>query len=133
MQDYHKLEIWQRAMDYAVAVYQFSEALPQLERFNLTDQLRRAVSSIPLNIAEGAACSGNTEFGRFLGYAYRSAKEVVTALELARRLFPALPEPSLDQLIDEGEQLSRMVHSFISRVDRARTHPGSSVRPTQNS
>ena len=52
VQDYHELEIWQRAMTYAVEVYRFSSQLPDDERYNLTAQLRRAVTSVPLNIAE---------------------------------------------------------------------------------
>jgi four helix bundle protein len=57
----------------------------------LTAQLRKAVASVPLNIAEGSGCSTDGEFARFLGYAYRSLKEVVTGLELCQRLYGALP------------------------------------------
>lgn len=121
MQDYHKLEVWQRAMDYAVAVYRFSAELPDRERFSLTDQLRRAAASVPLNVAEGSGCGANAEFERFLGYAYRSTKEVVTALELAQRLFPSLPAASSTALIDEGNQLSRMLHTLMTRVRATRS------------
>jgi len=51
------------------------------------------VTSAPLNIAEGCGAV-KTEFGRFLGFAYRSLKEVVTALELCERLCPSLPSAS---------------------------------------
>jgi four helix bundle protein len=66
MQDYHQLEIWQRAMAYAVEIYRFSAQLPDAERYNLTAQLRKAVTSAPLNMAEGAGCTTNGEFARFL-------------------------------------------------------------------
>ena len=69
MQDYHQLEIWNRAMDYAVAVYKFVTTLPEQEKYNLSSQLRRAVTSAPLNIAEGCGTASNTEFSRFLGIA----------------------------------------------------------------
>jgi four helix bundle protein len=55
MQDYHQLEIWNCAMDFTVAVYKFAAGLPQEEKYNLASQLRRAASSVPLNISEGAA------------------------------------------------------------------------------
>ena len=42
MQDHHQLDIWQRGMSYAVALYEFSAGLPNDERYNLTAQLRRA-------------------------------------------------------------------------------------------
>jgi len=116
MQDYHQLDIWTRAMDYAVAIYQFASSLPEQEKYNLTSKLRRAVASAPLNIAEGCGTASNTEFGRFLSYAYRSLKEVVTALELCQRLYPLLGEaPS--PLIDEGNQISRMTYNLMQKVD----------------
>ena len=42
MQDYHQLDIWNRAMDYTVAVYEFAAYLPAEEKYNLASQLRRA-------------------------------------------------------------------------------------------
>ena len=116
MQDYHQLDIWNRAMDYAVAVYQFAASLPEEEKYNLASQLRRAVTSAPLNIAEGCGTASNTEFGRFLSYAYRSLKEVVTALELCQRLYLLLRERS-SSLIDEGNQISRMTYNLMQKVD----------------
>jgi four helix bundle protein len=116
MQDYHQLDIWQRAMAYVVQIYEFSGQLPQDERFNLTAQLRKAATSVPLNIAEGSGCTTNGEFARFLSYAYRSLKEVVTCLELCQRLHPSLRAQSVTALINEGNQISRMTHSFMQRL-----------------
>src|ERR1700751_3636211 len=99
MQDYHQLDIWNRAMDYAV--YKWVASLPEHEKYNLASQLRRAVTSAPLNIAEGCGAGSNSEFARFLGFAYRSLKEVVTALELSERLYPSLPPDQVQSLIDE--------------------------------
>jgi four helix bundle protein len=64
-QDFHQLEIWNRAMDYTVKIYEFTTSLPAEEKYNLASQLRRAAASVPLNIAEGSASSTNTEFSRF--------------------------------------------------------------------
>ena len=84
--------------------------------YNLAAQLRRAATSVPLNIAEGSGCSTDAEFARFVGYAYRSLKEVVTGLELCQRLYQSLPGPPATALIDEGNQISRMAHSFMQRL-----------------
>ena len=116
MQDYHQLAIWQRAMDYTVRVYQFVAQLPDAERYNLVAQLRKASTSVPLNIAEGAGCAGQVEFARFLSYAYRSLKEVITSLELCRRLYPAVSPKTVAELIDEGNQLAKMTHTLINRL-----------------
>jgi four helix bundle protein len=117
MQDYHQLDIWNRAMDYAVSVYELAARLPMEEKYNLASQLRRAATSAPLNIAEGCGSTSNSEFGRFLGYAYRSLKEVVTALELCQRLYPSPPPPRTQSLIDEGNQISRMTYNLMQKVD----------------
>src|SRR2546426_5289301 len=90
MQDYHQLDIWHRAMAYTVDIYRFTMQLPDVERYNLSAQLRKAATSVPLNIAEGSGCTTNPEFARFLGYAYRSLKEVITCLELSQLRYPAL-------------------------------------------
>jgi len=119
VQDYHKLEIWQRAMGYAAEIYQFSAQLPDSERYNLTAQIRRAATSVPLNIAEGSGCTTNGEFARFLGYAYRSLKEVVTCLELCQLLYPTLPPGGIAELIEEGHRVSRMTRTLMQRVGRA--------------
>jgi four helix bundle protein len=121
MQDYHQLEIWQRSMAYVADLYQLATDMPESERFNLASQLRKAATSVPLNIAEGAACSTSGEFGRFLGYAYRSLKEV-TCLELCERLYPNLSAETLSTLIDEGHQISRMTHRLVYRLSPAQSH-----------
>ena len=123
MQDYHQLDIWNRAMDYAMAIYQFVATLPEEEKYNLASQLRRAVTSVPLNIAEGCGTTSNTEFARFLGFAYRSLKEVVTSLELCERLYPSMPRHRMQPLIDDGNQISKMTYALIQKVD-----PGNLLR-----
>lgn len=110
------MDIWQRGMAYTVDIYRFATRLPVGERYNLTAQLRKASTSVPLNIAEGADCTTNGEFSRFLGYAYRSLKEIVTCLEVCQRLYPTLPVRIVDGLIDEGNQIARMTHSLMMKL-----------------
>ena len=111
MQDHHQLDIWNRAMDYAVAIYKFSAGLPAEEKYNLTSQLRRAATSV-----EGCGAAGNAEFCRFLNYAYRSLKEVVTVLELCQRLYPSLDHDRIPALIDEGTQISKMIYTLMRKL-----------------
>jgi len=102
-------------MDYAVKIYEFAADLPAEERFNLASQFRRAAVSVPLNIAEGCGCSTDAEFARFIGYAYRSLKEIVTCVELSERLH-SIPQKASAALIDEGNQIARMTHTFMQRL-----------------
>ena len=119
MQDHRQLEVWQRGMNYVVRLYEFSADMPADERYNLTSQLRRAAVSVPLNIAEGAGCTSAAEFARFLGYAYRSLKEVDTCLELCRRIYPTLPTaPRIADLSAEADQIARMTHALARRLAR---------------
>jgi four helix bundle protein len=63
----HKdLVVWQRAMDLVERVYAETQHFPLSEQYSLTNQIRRAVVSIPSNIAEGTARNSNKEFIQFL-------------------------------------------------------------------
>ncbi len=73
-------------MDFCISVYDTTKRFPKEELYGLTSQLRRATTSIPLNIAEGSACRTKNEFSRFLYIALRSQYEVVTILILAHKL-----------------------------------------------
>jgi four helix bundle protein len=66
--------------------------------------------------AAGCGCSSGAEFARFVGYAYRSLKEVLTGLELCQRIYPSLPASNVATLFDKGNQISRMAHSLMHRL-----------------
>ena len=53
MKDYKKLIVWQKGHDNANLVYDFTKFFPKEERYGITSQIRRAVVSVPNNIAEG--------------------------------------------------------------------------------
>src|SRR5688572_9795877 len=85
--DYRDLIAWQKAMTLAEVVYRETAEFPLEERYGLTAQMRRAVVSIPSNIAEGQGRrSTDDEFARFLRIALGSNCELDTQLELALRL-----------------------------------------------
>lgn len=86
MRDFHKLIIWQRSHQLALKVYSISKLFPKDELFGLTSQIRRAVSSIPTNIAEGCGRASNRDFAHFLQIAIGSAAEVEYELLLAHDL-----------------------------------------------
>lgn len=53
MQDFRKLEAWQKSHSMALRTYAKTATFPRAELFDLTSQMRRAAVSIPANIAEG--------------------------------------------------------------------------------
>lgn len=94
------LPVWQQAMSLVEAVCRLTATFPADERYGLTAQLRRAVVSIPSNIAEGAARSSTGELGHFLGIALGSAAEVETQLELAKRLSMTVETSAATDLLE---------------------------------
>lgn len=80
---FEKLEVWKLAIDMADEVHLLTRAFPKEEMFSLTSQMKRAADSVSLNIAEGSTGQSDPEQRRFLGYAQRSALEVVNCLYLA--------------------------------------------------
>jgi len=82
--DFENLRLYQRALEYVDFVYRVTRTFPKEEMFSLTDQFKRAASSICLNIAEG---SGGTkaEFNQYLKIARRSTRECVAISELSCR------------------------------------------------
>ncbi len=84
--NFRNLKIYQRAIEFAVEIYKLSKTFPREELYGLTGQIRRAVTSISLNIAEGSGSNSEKEFKRFLEIALRSDYEVMTCLEIALRV-----------------------------------------------
>ena len=83
---YEELVVWQKAMELVRLVYQATRRFPVDERFALTDQLRRAVVSIPSNIAEGNGRGSNKDYAHFLSIARGSLYETMTQLRIAKDL-----------------------------------------------
>lgn len=82
---FEKLEVWQDSMEIGYEVHLATRKFPKDELYVLTPQIKRAADSIALNIAEGSTGQTNAEFSKFLGYAIRSAIEVVSCLFIAKR------------------------------------------------
>ena len=115
MRKFRNYKVWQRGMDFVEVVYRASANFPQDERFGLTSQLRRAVVSVPMNIAEGAGSSTDKEFAKFVGYSLHSTYEVMTAIELAERLGFFASEVK-DGLLDEADQIAAMLASLKKKL-----------------
>ena len=108
-------EVWQRAMAFTVEIYQESQKWPSDERFGLISQIRRATTSIPLNIAEGSGNESNQEFCRFLQYALRSDYEVMTAIDIARGL-KFLDDERADALLGEASEIAAMIVGLMKHL-----------------
>ncbi len=113
---FEKLIIWQRAMDYGENIFQLSNQFPEVEKFNLTSQIRRAVDSIALNISEGSIGQSNLEHKRFIGMATRSLAEVVTCLHKASRR-KYISDLEFNEHYDFAYNLMNMMIAFKSKIN----------------
>ena len=88
MDSYKDLIVYQRSYKLAIKMYQEVEKrMPVTERYGLTSQIKRAATSIPLNIAEGyAKASGQKETKRFLQMAKGSSAEMEVLLDMIKDL-----------------------------------------------
>jgi four helix bundle protein len=82
---FEKLEVWSLALEYVDLIYHLAENLPISEEYNLKSQIRRAATSIALNIAEGSTSQTDAEQVRFINMAIRSLVETVACQHLINR------------------------------------------------
>lgn len=82
---FEQLEVWKLALDYIDLIYAVANELPKSEEYNLKSQIRRAATSVSLNIAEGSTGLSDTEQARFLSIAIRSLIETVACLHIIHR------------------------------------------------
>ena len=102
-------------MDLVVEVYNLTKMLLKEELYALTNQLRRAVVSIPSNIAEGNGRHTPTDYIRFLAIARGSKSEVETQLEICVRLNYITPEQVQKAMVLCSE-VGRMLNSMIQKL-----------------
>ncbi|HBH25145.1 MAG TPA: four helix bundle protein [Cytophagales bacterium] len=106
----HKdLKIWKNSISLVKDVYELANKFPAHERYALSAQIRRSSISIPSNIAEGAARSGDKEFIRFLYISIGSLSELETQLMIAKEI-GYIVNPKIFQELDN---LRMSILSFI--------------------
>lgn len=115
MRDFHKLIIWQRSHQLTLAVYRISKSFPKEEIFGFISQMRRAVSSIPTNIAEGCGRASNKDFAHFLQIAIGSATEVEYQLLLAHDI-NYINDDDYQALTDETVVVRKMIIKYQSEL-----------------
>ncbi len=111
---FRDLIVWQRGMEIARTIYTETNKMPKAEVFSLTSQMRRAATSIPMNIAEGFGRHSRPEFIRGLRIAVGSLLELMTSYEIATTLNMIKPvQATLDLLAEEA----RLLHSLIKKLE----------------
>ena len=117
VRNYRDLEVWQTAIEFAVANYGLSRTFPRSELYGLTGQLEKAAVSIATNIAEGHGRGSPREFLRFLSYGRGSLRECETVLIIANRIGYSKAETN-QALLSTADHIGRMLHGLSASVAR---------------
>ena len=113
--NYRELIVWQESIKLAKAVYKLTEKFPRQETYALADQIRRAVVSVPSNIAEGQARKAPGDFRRFLHISLGSLAEVDTQLILAQE-FGYLSKEDIDSMDEQIQTLRKKLYALINSL-----------------
>jgi four helix bundle protein len=112
---FEKLDVWNKAIDYADQVYSLSKSFPSDERFGLTSQMRRSAVSISSNIAEGSGRSSDKDFARFIEIGYGSLMECVSQSYIATRQ-DFMQATEFERMHTYAEELARMLSGLRSTL-----------------
>ncbi|KKQ74258.1 MAG: S23 ribosomal protein [Berkelbacteria bacterium GW2011_GWB1_38_5] len=113
---FEKLNVWSESRIFIKEIYRLTAKFPVKEQFILVNQLKRAVISIALNIAEGSDKKSDKDFIRYLRTSLGSINEVVTCLYIAKDLC-YLNNNNFNVLYDSANKLSAMINSLIRKID----------------
>lgn len=118
-ESYRSLEAWKKGMRLASAIYKVTASWPVDERFGLTSQIRRAVVSVPSNVAEGQGRLGKAEMRHHLSMAHGSLCEVETLLDLGAEI-GILDQEERNSLLTDTAEVGRILRGFIMSLERIR-------------
>lgn len=116
---YRDLVVWQKAMQLSLEVYAVTNAFPDVERFGLTNQLRRAAVSVPSNIAEGYGRGSQADYLRFLRTARGSLAEIDTQMLIAERLH-FMDEGRYQHMLTMINECGRVLAGLIRSLESER-------------
>ena len=110
--NFQDLIVWQKAHQFVLAVYGYTEKFPQNELYGLTSQLRRSAVSIPANIAEGFKKKTRPDKAKFMNIAQGSLEETRYYLILSKDLHYG----DNSQLKNQLEEVSKLLHAYLSSI-----------------
>lgn len=109
---FQDLIVWQKAHQFVLSIYKFTENFPKSETYGLTLQLKRAAVSIPANIAEGFKKKTKPDKARFMNIAQGSLEECRYYLILAKDL----EYGDSSGLTSHLEEVSKLLQAYLSSI-----------------
>ncbi len=112
MYKFERLRVYEDSLSLVEEIYKLTKLIPKTETFALVDQIKRASTSIVLNIAEGSGSDSDKGFKNFLRIALKSLYETVACLKLVNRLFKINTEIYLQKCELVGRELNGLIKSL---------------------
>ncbi len=112
MYNFEKLLVWQEAMKLSEMAYEIAKKLPVEEKFALSDQLRRASTSVCLNIAEGSGSKSRKFFASFIEISIKSLYETITIFKLIERIYKVNCTKELEQC----DLINKLAHGLLNSI-----------------
>ncbi len=109
---FQDLVVWQKAHEFVLSIYRYSESFPKNELYGLTSQVRRSAVSVPSNIAEGFKKKTKPDKVRFLNIAQGSLEECRYYLILAQDL----DYGETSKLMEKLEEVSKLLEAYLSSI-----------------
>ena len=106
--DYKNLDVYKESKTLVLIVYRLLKKFPKEEQYALCDQLRRAVISVPSNVAEGSGRRSSKEQVHFLEIAYGSLCEVDCQLDIAHEL-GYITDAESEKVIEQLQKISAII------------------------
>ena len=113
--NYRDLVVWKRSIELVKVTYKLMRFLPKEETYALSNQIRRAVVSIPSNIAEGNGRASSKDYARFLSMARGSKYELETQLLICVELC-YLTQEQITHAMNLSEEIGRMLNVLIAKL-----------------
>ncbi len=114
---FQKLKAWQEAKKLVVDVYRLLDCFPKFEKYAICDQIRRAVVSVPSNIAEGSGRKSLKEQIHFLEISYGSLMETYNQLLIAIDL-TYITEESVEAIKPSIDAVAKMINGLSSSFSK---------------
>lgn len=122
MKSYKELNVWRLSIDLTLKLYRVTQAFPDIEKFGLVSQIRRAAVSIPANIAEGWGRGRTKEYINFLRIARGSLRELETHLIISGEL-SFIKMETLNEIMSMIEGVGRMLNRLINNLEKRNDEP----------
>lgn len=116
MKSVEELDVFKLAHELALEIYRITNGFPKEENFSLVSQMRRAASSVGMNLVEGAMRLSSREFRQFVGIARGSAAEVSYQLLMGRDL-GYISKEVYEDLRSRYDRVSQMLTRLAQSLD----------------